>query len=226
MNLKQDLEKVLNEIGWWRAKAINPSLIFHMLPNERGGLLFKDKTEADRSAKALDEIISAMKAFENAEHRLTEPQRFVINCASAEQEEYETGDFRDRLANVVAALHAVVPGVKEAKDQTIHEHRQYWSGQSASKNSPAYLIAAKIAEIYVLGLGKRPTYGTSPSGELSTLYARTTKKVFGLLGIDARVRGPCKEAIVELRKGRLGYLLKKRKQRGRRISLFTGRVMQ
>ncbi len=225
MNESKDrcVEAALNEIGWQKAKLINPSLYFQMLPDEHGGLLFKSKTEADKSAKAIDDLCKSLKTFLAVESRLTKKQRFAINYASAEPQEYETGEFQDRLAEAVVALGAIKTGVAEARIVTKHEHSEEWSGRSASKKSPAYRVAAKLAKIYVLGEGKKPTYYMD-HGEPSTLYARITRRVFDLRGIKSGIRGPCLEAIAGLTNARMKNLMDQQKRGGRRISLITGRL--
>ncbi len=206
MSLEQDLEEALKEIGVRHARMIDRSLFFWQWLDKRGGLLFKDKTEAGRSKDALDDLTSAMKAFKNAAHRLTERQRFTINSEIAQPKEYETGEFRNRLAEV---FDTIIPGIAEAKEQTKCEIRDYWTKIGRPTAHPARRVAEKLAEIYVLGLGKRPTYGVK-NGRPSTPFCRAVKRVYDLLGIESDFLEPCKAATKRLADGRLASLLERR----------------
>ena len=228
MSLEQDLEEALKEIGGHIVRAITPLMLFS-LPDERGGLLFKDHTEARKSQHALDNLIKAMENFKAAERRLADQQRLMINWAVAEPEDYETGKLDNHLRMIFDKFSLSISMVK---DETEREIKECWSKRRRPTVHRAYRVAAKLAEFYVLGKGEVPVYTENRDPpEPTSLYGKTTRRVFDLLRITSLTRRPCKAAIGGLTDQRIVELLALRKEglalatgRKVKISIVTGRL--
>ena len=71
----------------------------------------------------------------------------------------------------------------------------YWSGRGRSRNHYAYIIADRMARLYVCMKLARPGVGESSDGNHpSTDYARAVEEAFEILGISAHWKAPALEA--------------------------------
>jgi hypothetical protein len=116
------------------------------------------------------------------------------------------GGWPDHTSNAACALETLVPGLIYWTELLEHEAQKARRG--GRHNEPAYRIAAALAEIYVIGLGEKPTIGnladgTGPSG----LYGKVTRTVLAQLGLgDIDVVRPCRAAIKDLTEDRMRML--------------------
>lgn len=66
-------------------------------------------------------------------------------------------------------------------------------------NYYARTIALRLARIYCLETGVKPTFGTaSDGGHPSTVFAKAIEQVFDILGIECDIRGPIEWALSQL----------------------------
>lgn len=229
------LEAELDKIGWQRAKndcTLRGSLFQLAAPDERGGLMFleKDKArgryEAADAAKELEDVTRAMADLEKAIDRVAPARRSLINHACASPDEHETGVYVDRLDLINQVMHDALTGCIEAMDIIDHEIQEFPAKDGRPKVHRAYRVAAQIAEIYVLGLGKMPEYRSirlakgGQSDKPTSLYGCVTENVFDLLDIPGGTRNPCESAITQLEGGRFETLMSWRRLKGRRLPLF------
>lgn len=203
--MSDEIEAILNDIGWQFAKRCNQSLIFwNWEPRKNGGLLFAGKPDAREGLEYLKKIKRAMAD-------LPAPLREMLGNEMRTSEDWDSG--RDLLSELETALFRTTNYAQTERDRL-------WSGRGPSANHSSREVAEKMAEIYVLGLGKMPTYGRKPdSSEPSTDYSRAVRDVFGKIQLLAHFGEPCKQAIEMLKENdsaKYNALLTKRSLKGRK----------
>ena len=185
--MSEEIERILNGIGWQVAKMNNKSLFFQAWePSRNGGLYFASKPDAKLGLEKLDAVAHALA-------ELPEYLRLLLGDFSRQPQDWEKEripmeDFELGLLNLIDYAH--------------REKDELWSGDGPSTKHAARNIAREMAEIYVLGMGKKPTSGSRPdkSSEPSTRFTRAVKAVFHELKIDAHFKAPCEHAIAHLNK--------------------------
>ena len=99
---------------------------------------------------------------------------------------------------------------KELRDQ----EKQFWTVSHRAPNYYARAIALRLARLYAMEKGKRPTFGTArDGGHPSTDFGRALEEVFAVLEVRASVKGAAKWAIEQLtdddlKRPQLGALLR------------------
>ncbi|PWE29244.1 hypothetical protein DDZ14_17885 [Maritimibacter sp. 55A14] len=208
-----ELERILNRIGFQRAKTYNPSPFFVSSEQSlRGSLLFADKPSARDGVEEMEAILKRI-------NHLPKHLREALDGALRSPEDWDND--RSPLLEFENALEVLL-------EEGIKEKSQYWTGRGASPKVSANQVASTMAEIYVIGLGKMPTEGEAyDSGEPSTKFSKTVRDVFEHINLRAHFREPCRRAIKELKendKEKFHRLLEIRSRKGRPgISLITGR---
>jgi len=240
--IKRRLVVELNKIGWqrvWQAQTLNRSLFSLLFPDERGGLMFREKNkridqdEAAAAVKELKDVARAIGNLKEAIGRVTPARRFLINHAFAGPDEHETGVYVDQLDAIFQVMSGALTDCVEAgMDAMGPEILKFHTKGGQQKFERAYRVATQLAEIYVLGLGKMPDYSSirqvkpnersfaSQSDKPTTLYGCVTENVFKILDIPGGTRNPCEQAIEKLKDDRFEALMTMRQLRGRRISLL------
>ncbi len=207
------LKAILDGIGYSTSCRYNRSLFFlGWEPNERGEKLFIDKTDARESSEALMNLVAALNDLPD----------HVTECIERQSKRPEDWDnSRDPLRDVLVAILTVSHWAEEEK-------MQHWTGPGASRRLGAEDIAKKLAEIYVLGKASMPTNGADADGNPSGVFPNTVQAVFDHLGMKhCNFRRPCAKAIKALKKddsAEFKRLLKMRRLKDPRMSLFTGKI--
>ncbi len=81
---------------------------------------------------------------------------------------------------------------QELKEQ----EERFWSIKHRAPDYYARTIALRLAKLFARKVGKRPTYGTAPTGDNpSTSYGRALEEVFEILEIKQNVRTHAKWAV-------------------------------
>lgn len=200
----------LNKIGWKRASA-HPfrKMKFERVLRKDAGMVAPSPQNAKAAlarhlalCKELLEVVERLRA-------LSEDAATTINLGSTPVDD-RNGGWPDHIAMAVTTLERLVPGLNSWAEFLEHEAGK--SRRGGRKNEPAYLIAETLAEIYVIGLRKKPTIGklvdgTGPSGS----FGKVTAAVFAILKVEkSDVIRPCKAAIEGLSESRMNRLLQDR----------------
>ncbi|MDF0596750.1 hypothetical protein [Psychromarinibacter halotolerans] len=107
----------------------------------------------------------------------------------------DLGGFVPSIFVLLELTKALEAHAKELGDQ----EAQFWSLPHRAPDHYARAIALRIAKLYALQTGSRPTVGSSgETGEPSTNYTRAVKASFDALDIQTGVRLPCEWAIEQL----------------------------
>lgn len=203
-----ELEAALAPIGWDTAKRLSPWFAEGAAAslNATGGRLSSDRPAASRALLRHRDLMKDMERVLNGLADLSKDERHTIDHWSQTLEERDTGS-PSYVEAAFGALEAIVPGVIELHLQLEHEAGAPKRGRP--RNEAAYRVALTLAEIYVVGRGRRPTYGNREDGKGPTGdYGRTVERVCGLLGIAVSdFTDYCREAIQSLSDERLAQLL-------------------
>ena len=205
-----EIEAALSRIGWQTVKRLPIYLISRaesVLSPTGGRFTAKTssaKLEHDRLANLLGQLNATVAGLKQLSHK----QIRSIDGGAATDDELQSAAPPSRIRAAVSALEGIVPGVEHLCALVNIEAGTPKKG--APRNEAAYRIAKVLAEIYVVGLGEKPTIGlradgTGPSG----LYGSVASDVFRLLSITVNdVRAPCREAIGLLDEGKMQMLLR------------------
>jgi hypothetical protein len=194
--MKPEIETILNQIGWQKVKKLYPgrAQFIEEKLTPTGGLFATKATVASDQQRRILEVLSALEDLVSKLENLPSDQRDCINMWSCPVDERENG-IPDRVGRATASLTDLVPGFRITNEGLL------WESQAASKSSRprnvnVYRVAEAVAEIYVIGTGKRPGYGSKNvyTGQEGTPFARAVSGVFAILGIQAEAKGPCEAA--------------------------------
>lgn len=130
---------------------------------------------------------------------------------------------RDRVEEYIEAQEGVLYGILDVEELLSWEVKQSGGG-GRPKDIRVYIIAETVAEIYVLGTGKRPGVSgkSDTDGKYSTPFMRAVADVFAALGIDSDPLRPCKAARQEMTEERMRTLKSAASIRKRKRPPFGG----
>lgn len=202
-----ELEVELNKIGWkWASRNPWHKVWYELVLRKDGGLVASDPQEA-RAALARHRALcaSVINVVEGL-RALSDDAATSINLDCIPVDERDK-PWPDHITRAASALEFLAPGLIGWADLLAHEAQKARRGGQV--NEPAYRIAETIAEIYVVGLGEKPTIGRLEDGSgPSGLYGRVTAAIFSILEVRASdVFRPCRTAIDRLTEARMRQLL-------------------
>lgn len=216
-----ELETALAPIGWGTVKRVAPWFASFAAAslNATGGRLSRDRPSASQALQQHHELMKAMEIVMCGLAHLTADERDTVDHWSRTPEQRDAGG-PSTVSAAIEAPEVIVPGVIELYQQLAHEEGSPRRGRP--RNEAAYRVALTLAEVYVVGRGRRPTYGNREDGKGPTGdYGRTVERVCGLLGIAVSdFTDYCREAIQSLSDERLAQLLAHRQPRRWGPSLF------
>lgn len=183
--MKPEIRAVLENIGYTRARLYNPSLVFSAWePTQRGDRLYKGKQEANVCKKALGSLLQALE---------TCPLHVQQIVSSHSKISTDWDEARDPFSEVIQAISELIT-------MTDREFAEFWDSGGAPPRPAGEDIAKKMAEIYVLGMGKLPTVGANSDGDPTGRFSRAVAETFLLLGMPDNFRRPCRVAVDELKR--------------------------
>jgi hypothetical protein len=201
-----EIEAFLNRIGWqhvkWVAPATALSLSVQMTNTDSDGRPRRAAIEQ----KHVAQLRKAMASLWEAIDALSPESRSLVDVNSCPVEDLGKG-IPHSVQGLTDAMEAVVPGVLWLSDILAIEQERLGLGRP--KNDAAHRIARTIAEIYVIGLGEKPSYGRrgdmpGPSCEYPKVVAGVLE-VFGIKVGD--VAAICETAVKDLSDERMARLL-------------------
>jgi hypothetical protein len=191
-----EIEAILNRIGWQKVLKLYPHLArsIEAKLTPTGGLFAAKATVASDQQKRIVEILSALESLVLRLESLPPDQRDCINMWSCPPGERDKG-IPDRVGMITAGLTDLVPGLLITDEILVWESRAAGKG-SRPRNENAYRVAEAVAEIYVVGTGRRPGYGSRSvyTDQDGTPFGRAVSEIFAALGIQADTKGPCEAA--------------------------------
>ncbi|SOC10181.1 hypothetical protein SAMN05877809_10580 [Rhodobacter sp. JA431] len=201
-----ELEVALTPIGWERVKVIAPHearrLALHL--NTNGGLVAFDAHQARKSAKQIETLERDIASVLIRLQGLTDDARTTVNLVSTSPEE-RNGGWPDHVGAAISSLTVLSPGLECWRDQLKRLGAEE-GGRGRPTNLAVRSIAFAVAEIFVIGTGRKPTF-RGKSG--SDLFAKTVKAVIDALGLRhvETIDGACQWAVEQLDEGRMARLL-------------------
>ncbi|WP_298854696.1 hypothetical protein [uncultured Ruegeria sp.] len=193
--MKPEVRAILEKIGYNQAKRKTASLFFGSGFNETGGLAFSNKATAREALKKIEDV-------EKALAELPESVLEIWGNNSRSTVDWDTNR---------CPLSDVIDGLLEIKSQAETAIVDPFENKYG-RNHAADEIAYKMAEIYVLGMGRVPDgmARKGDDGKPSGDYTKAVQAMLDELGIkNVGARKPCERAVRKLiESGRAEALLK------------------
>lgn len=207
-----EVEAALLPLNWHLVKRQYPTkarwIGLQLKPN--GGLLHPDAQAAKVALERHDEALRAMRTVLDHLNDMESEKINRIDLASCPIEDLHSSpgfDWSGRVDAARTALIQIIPGMLQEAELLRWEAGK--AQQGGQKNQAAYRVAEAVAEIYVLGLKKRPTAGKLANGMgVSGLFGKVVASVFVALDIKAKALfGPCDAAKSAMTEARMLELL-------------------
>lgn len=185
-----ELSKTLEAINYERVLILDPfraSTLYRTL-TPSGVNIYKTSKEARGAERNANDLLDAAKELSDGLKNLRPLEKRELEYKTAN---YWPPDFDDVFPTIVRtldAIHDLIPGLCGLKELAGAEGAAQPTG--APRTVAVEQIATALAEIYVVGMGKAVTCGVDSSqNEPSTLFMKTLKEVFNLVGVpDGSVR--------------------------------------
>ena len=168
-----ELEGVLDKIGWARVKGVAPAHALRLqarLLDTRGDDR-RDRNKEDR--RDLSRVMRAAAQLHEAIGHLHPESRDLIDLFSGGPDDPIASD------KVLRSIEAIASGLAELSAMLDAEAPR----RGRRQNRAAFRVADALAEVFVIGLGRPPTFGTDPvSGRPTGDFGRACSDAFALLG--------------------------------------------
>ncbi|WP_417249647.1 hypothetical protein [Celeribacter sp.] len=215
----------LERLGWSRVCLKAPNFAAEI------GHRILTATEWDKGRRfksdlaALERILRGVREVSLGFHELSEEQSRMINFQASR---YAGADIEaaseDHISRLFEILEPIASSMWLGSEELVENIQKL---PHHKKNWPAFEIAEAIAELYVVGVGTRPTLGKDQaSSEINGKFAEVTFEVFDILDVSVsrQTIQPFKRAVARLDAEKMRRLQSLRMHGGRKASLVTGEI--
>lgn len=172
------LSEALAPIGWERAELVAPwrAARLRATLTSAGGKLNGKRGALERHESLMAAVATTVEALGD----LSDAERTALDLASTPHGLLDDGSL-PAVDAAIRALDCLIPGLISLAETHRHE------APYGKRNDAAYRVAEALAEIYVIGRGKRPGASrNSVDGGPSGHFPKVVAAVFEILGIEVR----------------------------------------
>ncbi len=201
----------LERIGWKHLNSLGPFTQKRLLRRLTESVSSKTSPHQARDdLKALKHIVDAANDFLVGVRTANPTLKEAIEWSTWVTNGQRVGPFDEVAVEAMSALEKMLPGLTGLQAQL--EERASALKRGRRRNTAAYNAAKVLAEIYILCLGKRPSYGRKGITKgSSTLFCDVAEKVFRILGLKVgEVVDQCEAAVKGTSAEELEGLLRRR----------------